>query len=221
MPEPRIPREKQLELPEMPKPARNPMGNVWEITPYVLAPEVKTIADELIPQYHSERWKEVPEILYIFSYKAPKAHGEDATATCRKVGGLNAWLYRQQYASLTRRDPKGYNEDTHRLKFETNPHTFCLPEDRHVVKAKPLFVITWHWAAWQFADEGLRIAVTDHELYHVGVDFSEKGEGMRYHIIPHTVEEFDVIALRYGAYGFRLKMFQEALAEGERERRSR
>lgn len=203
-----------------PRRTSNPMDNAFELTPFVPAPEVKAIAEDLISQFHSERWKELPQIVYLFSLKAPKAHGEDATATCRKVSGLNAYLMRLELARYRNPDATLYNQETHALSYQNEPD-FALPDSKHVVKAKPLFVITWHWAAWQFADEDLRIAVTDHELYHVGVDFAETGEGMRYHIIPHTIEEFDVIAARYGAYGARLKMFQKALAEGERERRSR
>lgn len=190
--------EKQLELPEMPP---------------------KRQADGLIPEFHSPRWRAVPDILYIFSAKAPKARGEDATATCSKVGGRSAWLLRQQYAKLTRRDSDAYNRSAHELKYQADSG-FLLPKDKHVVKAIPLFVITWHYTAWRYADEELRAAITDHEIYHVGVDYADRGAGFRYHIIPHDIEEHNIIAERYGSYSQRVKNFQKALASGELARRS-
>ncbi len=214
------PREKQLELPEMPKRKTDPMSTAFELTAFLAAPEVQAIADGLIPLYHSERWKEVPEIVYIFSAKPPKARGEDATATCSKVSGRTAWLLRHQYITLTRRDPDAYNRQAHELKYHADLG-FELPRDKHVIKARPLFVITWHWDAWRFADEDLRIAVTDHELYHVGVDYSDKGTGFRYYIIPHDIEEHDIMAARYGAYRAQLKTFQKALQSGELARREK
>lgn len=214
------PIEKQLELPEMPpKKQTDPMKAAFELTPFLFAPEVEAIADDLIPQFHSERWRAVPDILYVFSHKAPKARGEDATATCSKVGGRTAWLLRQQYAKLTRRDPDAYNRSAHELKYQADPG-FLLPKDKHVVKAVPLFVITWHYTAWLYADDFLRTAVTDHELYHVGVSFADRGTGFNYHIIPHDIEEHDIMAQRYGAYRAALKTFQAALQSGELIRRS-
>lgn len=217
--------EKQLELPEMPKPAeapKQPKDPIFEallLTPYVPAPEVKEMAEDLMDN-HTGRWKAVPEIVYLFSQKAPKAHGDDATATCRKVGGLTAYLLRKQMAEQRNRRAEQYNQETWREKFDAD-HTFVLPTDRHVVKATPLFVITWHYQVWRWAGENLRKAVTDHELYHVGVDYADRGEGYQYHIIPHTVEEFAVIASRYGAYREELKQFQAALQSGELARRER
>ena len=221
--------ERQLQLDGMPEATpsegkkkkereKNPYSCAFEITPFMPAPEVEALAKELIPEFHAPRWREVPEIIYLFSEKAPKAQGQDAVATCRKIGGINAYLYRQQFAVLANRDANSYNQSAHRFKYE-NERGFTLPEGKHVVKAKPLFVITWHWNMWQFADESLRRAVTDHELQHVGVEYSDTGDGIRYCLIPHSVQEFDVIVERYGAYASDLKRFQKAMQEGELARR--
>ncbi len=211
--------ERQLELPEMPAKDKNPMLEAFLITPYLPAPEVKLVAQDLM-DHHTERWKTIPEIIYLFSVKAPKAHGQDAIATCRKVGGLNAYLLRKQTAEFSTRRPEQYNREAHSLKYEAD-HLFELPANKHVVKAEPLFVITWHWNAWQYANDKLRIAVTDHELHHVGVDYADKGDGYRYHIIPHSIEEFAIIVERYGAYAQDIKNFQAALQSGELARRER
>ena len=45
--------------------------------PWVAAPEVADLADELIPLHHTERWYVTPQILYFFCEKAPKAGGFD------------------------------------------------------------------------------------------------------------------------------------------------
>lgn len=214
--------ERQLELPGMPQvpvKVKDPMLEAFTITPYVNAPEVKLIAEDLM-DHHTERWQAIPEIIYLFSVKAPKAHGQDAIATCRKVGGLSAYLLRKQAAEFGCRRPDQYNQEVHRFKFECD-HTFVLPTNKHVVKADPLFVITWHWNAWQFAGDKLRIAVTDHEMHHVGVDYADKGDGYKFHIIPHSIEEFAVIVERYGAYAEDIKIFQAALQSGELARRER
>jgi len=63
---------------------------------YMDAPEVKQIADELIPKYHSHLIDMDVRIDYVFCSKTPKRNGKEVWGTCRKVTNLNAHLAGQE-----------------------------------------------------------------------------------------------------------------------------
>lgn len=57
------------------------------------APEVKDIADELIPKYHHHIEEYEITVKYIFLLdKTPKKGGKEVWASCRKITNLNAFL---------------------------------------------------------------------------------------------------------------------------------
>lgn len=215
--------ESQMELEGMPAPEKkqkeyNPYREAFELAPFVPAPEVKRLAEDLIPENHAPRWKAVPEIIYLFSDKPPKAQGEDATATCRKIGGINAYLWRLLWAQTTQHNGDEYNQARWRHLYESRPN-WRLPEGKHVVEATPLFVITWHYDAWNLADDLIRQAITDHELQHIGVEYNSRGDGLRHYVIPHTLQEFHAIVERWGAYAPDLASFKEALERSRQPKR--
>lgn len=61
-------------------------------TIYTPADEVKQIAEELIPKYHSHLEECKVRIDYVFISKTPSKGGKDVWGTCRKITNLNAHL---------------------------------------------------------------------------------------------------------------------------------
>lgn len=59
---------------------------------YFESPEVKAIAEELIPQYHQHLIDFQVKLRYLFVNKTPKSGGKEVWGTCRKVSGINAYL---------------------------------------------------------------------------------------------------------------------------------
>lgn len=74
-------------------------------TKYCPAPEVKKIAEELIPKYHSSLHKYQPRIEYVFVDKTPKNKGKDIWGTMRKVDSLPAYLATPQDAQNEEIEP--------------------------------------------------------------------------------------------------------------------
>jgi hypothetical protein len=61
-------------------------------TTFSPADEVKQIAEELIPKYHSHLDECKVRIDYVFISKTPSSGGKDVWGTCRKITNLNAHL---------------------------------------------------------------------------------------------------------------------------------
>lgn len=61
-------------------------------TNYYDAPEVRQIAEDLIPKYHQHLIDFDVKIRYVFIDKTPKNKGREVWGTCRKVSNLNAFL---------------------------------------------------------------------------------------------------------------------------------
>ncbi len=59
---------------------------------YWRAPEVKEIADKLIPLYHSHLQDFAVRMDYVFTDKTPKPTAKDAFGSCKKISGLNSFL---------------------------------------------------------------------------------------------------------------------------------
>ena len=59
---------------------------------YKDAPEVKEIAEELIPKYHTHLETFKVKIEYSFISKTPKTKGNEVWGSVKKVSGLNAYL---------------------------------------------------------------------------------------------------------------------------------
>lgn len=61
-------------------------------TQFFEAPEVETIAEDLIEKYHQHLLDYSVKLRYVFVDKTPKSNGKEVWGTCRKVSGLNAYL---------------------------------------------------------------------------------------------------------------------------------
>ena len=66
---------------------------------YRPAPEVKEIADGLIPKYHQHLIDFSVKIEYVFVDKTPKSKGQEVWGSCKKITGQNAFLANQQEGS--------------------------------------------------------------------------------------------------------------------------
>jgi len=68
------------------------------------------------------------------------------------------------------------------------------------------FIITINHEVWSAMDERSREALVFHELLHVGFNM----ETGKYCIVPHDVEEFGRVVLRYGLWRDDVKLFVNA-----------
>jgi len=66
---------------------------------YSPAPEVKALADELIPKYHQHLIDFDVKLEYVFVDKTPKSKGREVWGSCKKISGQNAFLANQQEGS--------------------------------------------------------------------------------------------------------------------------
>jgi predicted metallopeptidase len=66
---------------------------------YHPAPEVRKIAEDLIPKYHQHLIDFSVKLEYIFVDKTPKRKGREIWGTCRKVSSLNAFLANEKEGS--------------------------------------------------------------------------------------------------------------------------
>jgi len=147
------------------------------------APEVKEIADRLIPEHHQEIELWMDEIRYVFRDKAQKSKGRIVLGKAHKVGGMACYLIHSA--------PGDLNE------FGD--------------QAGDMFVVEIAADAWENLTTRQRIALVDHELCHFTIEIDEgTGEIVR-KIVGHDVEEFNVIASRHGAWKPDLTEFAEAL----------
>lgn len=73
------------------------------------------------------------------------------------------------------------------------------------------FLIEINWTAWHVINTPARkLALIDHELEHCG----HNTETDKYVLVPHDIEEFSMIARRWGSWRPQLAQFANALAEG-------
>jgi predicted metallopeptidase len=66
---------------------------------YRPAPQVRKIAEELIPKYHQHLIDYAVKLEYVFVDKTPKSKGREVWGTCRKLSSLNAFLANEQEGS--------------------------------------------------------------------------------------------------------------------------
>lgn len=67
-------------------------------TTFTSAPEVKTIAEELIQKYHPSLRDFAPRIEYVFTDKTPKKGGKEVWGTMRKITNLAAFLAQDEFS---------------------------------------------------------------------------------------------------------------------------
>lgn len=113
---------------------------------YSQAPEVETIARNLIRDVEMHKSLDGVRIDFIFRDKAAKSKGRTVLAKARKVSGINAYLANASAGVVD----DAANDD--------------------------MFVIEVAQDAWERLDPGQRRALVDHELCHCKVDLDDDGE---------------------------------------------
>jgi hypothetical protein len=145
------------------------------------APEVRVIANRLIPLYHDHLVGYEDEIRYLFRDVAQRTRGAVVWAKAHLVSGMTAYF--AQGTSDSFADP------------EMEPNLFVMEV------ALPI---------WQDLTDRQKDALVDHELIHFAIEENELLGPIRT-IRPHDVEEFTAIASRYGAWRPALERFADAL----------
>lgn len=168
------------------------------MTKYRPAPEVKEIADQLIPEHHEHLIGH--RIEYLFRDQARESNGMTILGTASIVKGRNAFL-----ARTTILDP-GTGE-------------ILSLDDDGLVDPAPFFVIEIAFDTWGDDEEdgpryGLsdaqRVALVDHELCHCRID--AKGNPK---IRAHSIEEFSDVVRRHGLWKPDVQWFAD-IAKGAR-----
>lgn len=80
---------------------------------------------------------------------------------------------------------------------------------------------------WEDANEQFRAALIDHELSHIGIRFDENAtpvmdeatNRVKVFMRPHSIEEFDDVLARHGAYHKALRSFLDAFAKRKDEQK--
>jgi hypothetical protein len=108
------------------------------------ANEVRDIAEGLMPEFH-EHLADL-RILYLFRSKHSEKKGRSTLGTCRKIGGLTAYLaFRTELEAITAERPPAPVADS-------------------------FFVVEIAHDTWVHLSPSQRIALVDHELSHIGAD---------------------------------------------------
>jgi hypothetical protein len=147
------------------------------------APEVKEIADRLIPEHHQEIELWMDEIRYVFRDKAAKSKGRVVLGKAHKLGGMACYLIHSA--------PGDLNE------FGD--------------QAGDMFVVEIAEDAWETLTMRQKEALVDHELAHLSISINEEDGSIQRNIRGHSVEEFTEIIQRHGAWKPDLMEFAEAL----------
>jgi len=156
------------------------------MTKFREAPDVKRIADELIPQHHEHLLLQADEIRYVFRSDTPISKGRFVLGKARKVGGLSCYL-----ANAEPEAPNGF-------------------EDHEIAD---MFVIEISEAMWDQLSAAGRIALVDHELCHRAMDVDEAEGTVKRAIRGHTVEEFTEIVHRHGLWRPELERFAQHMPQ--------
>lgn len=152
------------------------------MTTYRLAPEVAVIAGELIRDVEQHAALKDVELRYVWRDKASKSKDRLVLAKARKVGGLNAFLAQTETA------------------------------DTEMAANDPMFVVEVAEDTWLLLDDHQRVALIDHELCHLNVDFDGDGEPVL-SIRGHDLEEFACIVRRRGLWKSDVATFGAEVAQ--------
>ena len=159
-----------------------------EKTRFDPAPEVKAIAETLIPKYHQHLIDFNVEVRYVFISKAPKYKGKEVWGTCRKVSGLNAHIAQD-------------NPDSEPFFVITISRDVwdLLPHDKRVA-------LVDHELCHALA----MVKQADHEA-NADVDSEiEQDNPVKLSVKPHDLEEFACIVRRHGLWREDIQEFIEA-----------
>jgi hypothetical protein len=151
-------------------------------TRYREAPDVKRIAQDLIPLHHEHLILRADEIRYVLRSDTPTSHGRFVLGKARKVGGLGCYL------------------------ATTEPDT---PTDFDDHEIADMFVMEISEPAWATMTYEQRVALVDHELCHFAMDVDEADGSVTRRIRGHSVEEFTEILHRHGLWSPDLATFAE------------
>lgn len=138
---------------------------------YRLAPEVATIAKELIDAVSEHEPLTNVRIEYLFLDKAPKSKGRLIWGRARRVGGLGSVLANLNHYA-----------------------------EQHCQDPMPLFVVEISEDIWQGLNAERRTALVDHELMHCRVELNDDLDEYVLSTRPHDFEEFASIIRRHGMW---------------------
>lgn len=150
------------------------------------APDVKRIADELIPKHHEHLILRADEIRYVFRDDEPVSKGRFVLGKARKVGGLSCYL--------ANAEPEA-------------------PNDFGDHEIADMFVIEISEPLWDRLTAAGRIALVDHELCHLAMDVEEDTGRIVRRIRGHSVEEFTEIVHRHGLWRPELERLAEHMPQ--------
>ncbi len=154
---------------------------------YYEAPEVESIANELIAKYHQHLIDFSVKIRYVFVDKTPKSKGKETWGTCRKVSGLNAFL-------------EGVATDGSDPFFVitiSEPVWDVLPDDKRIALVDHELCHAWAEAKQQKDD-----ADDDSDL--------ETDNPVKLSVKTHDLEEFSCIVRRHGLWREEIEDFVDA-----------
>lgn len=157
---------------------------------YSLAPEVEKVAREIIRDHHDHLIANNVRVDFLFCSQTEKHGGKTTLGTARKHGGINAFL------ALS-----------------------AAPDYDPLVDGEEFFTVTIWQQAWDdLLDEDGRRALVDHECCHLWSEEDEKADRepgdppkIKLSITGHSIEEFNQVVARHGAWQPDLRAFLKAL----------
>jgi hypothetical protein len=153
-------------------------------TRWIEAPEVKDIADRLIPKYHAHLRSWAEEIRYVFRNEAQVSKGRTVWGKAHKITGLAAYMMFNSPGDLNSFDEVPQRADA--------------------------FVMEIAHDIWKQLTPKQQQALVDHELMHFTIEMDDNA-GLVRGIRGHDVEEFREVVERHGAWKPDLAEFAEAL----------
>jgi predicted metallopeptidase len=124
---------------------------------YKAAPEVREIAENLIPKYHQHLVDFDVKLEYVFIDKTPKSKNSEVWGTCRKVSSLNAFLGNGQDGS-----------DPFFVITISEPVWDVLPHDKRVALVDHELCHAWAEASQKEDSDGsedvVKLSVKTHDL---------------------------------------------------------
>jgi hypothetical protein len=154
-------------------------------TRWIEAPEVKDMAERLIPKYHAHLRSWAEEIRYVFRNEAQVSKGRTVWGKAHKITGMPCYL--------------ATNAPGDANAFDDVPPP---PAD--------MFVMEVAADIWEKLTARQREALVDHELMHFTIEMDDNA-GLVRGIRGHDVEEFREVVERHGAWKPDLAEFAEAL----------
>lgn len=168
---------------------------------YHTAPQVAAIADKLIAEHHDHLLTNAVYVKFLVCEQPEKVAGREALGTARKVGGLNAYLALRDDSDV----PRAPAFDGLGIPLVSEFFLIIIYRD--------------FWRTRSTTDHQRR-ALLDHELTHcwseeqVDKDGNPTGK-ILLSILPHDIQEFHIIAERYGDWQPDITTFAKALRRGQ------